>query len=83
MKTEMIGLALLLSLYAGLTDSWLSYLRPRDWEILIMEALLHVPENEEKTRTFRITILDDLPSPPAAFSACTNGCPKKEVGESK
>ncbi|XP_031402760.1 uncharacterized protein LOC116212337 isoform X2 [Punica granatum] len=59
-------------------DSWLSYLRPRDWEILIMEALLHVPENEEKLRTFRMTIMDDLPSPP---TACTNGCPTKVVGE--
>ncbi|KAK4801781.1 hypothetical protein SAY86_022268 [Trapa natans] len=64
-------------------DNWLSYLRPRDWEILIMEALLHVPDNDEKTQTFRMTILDDLPSSPAACSACINDCPRKEVSESK
>ncbi|KAL2541702.1 hypothetical protein Adt_02680 [Abeliophyllum distichum] len=37
-------------------DSWFSFLRPRDWEILIMEALLHVPGNEEKQQTFRISV---------------------------
>ncbi|XP_076901905.1 uncharacterized protein LOC143556489 [Bidens hawaiensis] len=29
-------------------ESWLSFFRPRYWEILIMDALLHVPENEDK-----------------------------------
>ncbi|GKC01585.1 putative G3BP-like protein isoform X1 [Tanacetum coccineum] len=28
-------------------ESWLSFFRPRDWEILIMEALLHVPGKEQ------------------------------------
>ncbi|KAL3728738.1 hypothetical protein ACJRO7_033340 [Eucalyptus globulus] len=51
-------------------DTWLSFLRPRDWEILIMEALLHVPENEEKQRTFRISLSDDLPAPDC--NACTS-----------
>ncbi|XP_076910190.1 uncharacterized protein LOC143567741 [Bidens hawaiensis] len=49
-------------------DSWLPFFRPHDWEILIMEALLHVPENEDKNKTFRIRISDDM-SPPA-FQPC-------------
>lgn len=53
-------------------ENWLSFFRPRDWEILIMEALLHVPENEEKNRTFRIRISDDI-SPPAC-QPCVTGC---------
>ncbi|KAG5567365.1 hypothetical protein RHGRI_002802 [Rhododendron griersonianum] len=49
-------------------DTWYSFLLPRDWEVLIMEALLHVPSNEEKQRTFRINLLDNIPSP--ATVAC-------------
>ncbi|CAL0309794.1 unnamed protein product [Lupinus luteus] len=37
-------------------DSWSSYLVPRDWEILIMDALLHVPGNDEQNRTLRINV---------------------------
>lgn len=37
-------------------DSWLSILRPQDWEILMMEALLHIPGSEQEGRTFRITV---------------------------
>lgn len=51
-------------------DNWFSFFRPRDWEILIMEALLHVPANEEKHRTFRISLSDNL----SASSACTADC---------
>ncbi|KAI3470739.1 hypothetical protein Pfo_027402 [Paulownia fortunei] len=50
-------------------DSWSSFLWPRDWEILIMEALLHVPGNEKKQQTFRISVSDNLPPP--ACNACT------------
>ncbi|KAF3961927.1 hypothetical protein ACB098_12G143600 [Castanea mollissima] len=50
-------------------DSWFSFLRPRDWEILIMEALLHVPANDEKHQTLRISLSDFLSSP--ACEACT------------
>ncbi|KAA8550701.1 hypothetical protein F0562_002385 [Nyssa sinensis] len=51
-------------------DTWFSFLRPRDWEILIMEALLHVPANEEKQQTFRISISNNFPPP--ACNACTD-----------
>ncbi|XP_010264861.1 PREDICTED: uncharacterized protein LOC104602759 [Nelumbo nucifera] len=51
-------------------DSWFSILRSRDWDILIMEALLHVPGNEEKQQTFRVSVLDNIPPPP--FKECTS-----------
>ncbi|XP_027161176.1 uncharacterized protein LOC113762102 isoform X1 [Coffea eugenioides] len=51
-------------------DSWFSFLRPRDWEILLMEALLHVPGNDEKQQTFRISVSDYLPPPPSPVPAC-------------
>ena len=52
-------------------DSWYSFLRSRDWEILIMEALLHAPANEEKQQTFRISLTDNLSAPdPNACVAC-------------
>nr|GLL27949.1 uncharacterized protein LOC109148148 [Ipomoea trifida] len=60
-------------------DTWMSFLRPRDWEILIMEALLHVPGKEEKQQTFRITVLDDLP-PPTACVSCPD--PKSQKSDS-
>ncbi|XP_073304978.1 uncharacterized protein [Primulina huaijiensis] len=40
-------------------DTWFSFLRPREWEILIMEALLHVPGNEKKEQTYRISVSDN------------------------
>lgn len=52
-------------------DAWFPYFRPRDWEILIMEALLHVPTNEEKQQTFRISLSDSItPSPCKACTDC-------------
>uniref|UniRef100_A0A5B7BT00 Mitochondrial import inner membrane translocase subunit Tim21 n=1 Tax=Davidia involucrata TaxID=16924 RepID=A0A5B7BT00_DAVIN len=51
-------------------DTWFSFLRSRDWEILIMEALLHVPTNEEKQQTFRISLSDNFSAP--ACKACTD-----------
>lgn len=51
-------------------DTWYSFILPRDWEVLIMEALLHVPSNEEKQKTFRISLLDDIPPPVSV--ACTD-----------
>ncbi|KAJ7972585.1 Cytochrome oxidase assembly protein [Quillaja saponaria] len=50
-------------------DSWFSFLRSHDWDILIMDALLHVPGNEEKNQTMRITLADNFP--PTSCTACT------------
>lgn len=63
-------------------DSWYSYIRPRNWEILMMDALLHVPGNDEKQQTFRISISDSAPSP--ACVACTaSSCTREENPEKK
>ncbi|KAL6217615.1 hypothetical protein ACLB2K_010832 [Fragaria x ananassa] len=48
-------------------DSWMSYFISRNWDILIMDALLHIPENEEKKQTIRITI----PEPACTSPACS------------
>ncbi|KAB1208782.1 hypothetical protein CJ030_MR6G006800 [Morella rubra] len=55
-------------------DSWFSFIRPRDWDILIMDALLHVPGNDEKHQTTRISISD---FPPLACTACTDCKPQE------
>lgn len=53
-------------------DSWLSFLRNhRDWEILVMEALVHIPSNEGKQQTMRISVSDNFPLA-AAGPACTD-----------
>ncbi|CAH9111587.1 unnamed protein product [Cuscuta epithymum] len=57
-------------------DTWISFFRPRAWEILIMEALVHVPGNQEKQQTFRITVSDDVP-PPTACVTCPDFRSKK------
>ncbi|KAJ9697044.1 hypothetical protein PVL29_009001 [Vitis rotundifolia] len=62
-------------------DTWYSFLRSRDWEILIMEALLHVPANEEKQQTFRISLLDNLSTP--ASKACTDCLAQKSEAPEK
>ncbi|KAL5792674.1 hypothetical protein ACOSP7_001268 [Xanthoceras sorbifolium] len=62
-------------------DSWLSFLRPRDWDILIMDALLHVPANEEKQQTMRISLLDSLS--PSACTACTECRPQESQNPEK
>lgn len=54
-------------------DSWSSFFLPRDWEILVMDALLHVPGNEEKHQTLRINLSPKL-SPSIACTDCV-ACP--------
>lgn len=43
-----------------------------------MEALLHVPGNDEKRQTFRISVSDHLPPQPRvpACKACTISTPQ-------
>ncbi|KAB2021894.1 hypothetical protein CXB51_017115 [Gossypium anomalum] len=62
-------------------DNWYSYVLPRDWEILIMEALLYVPGNEEKQQTLRISLLENAPSP--ACVACTECKPQQSENQEK
>lgn len=56
-------------------DTWSSFFLPRDWNILIMDALLHVPGNEEKNQTLRINLSHKL-SPSTACTDCV-ACPSK------
>ncbi|GFP87740.1 hypothetical protein PHJA_000917700 [Phtheirospermum japonicum] len=67
------GMFQLKAVHSG-DDSWFSYLWPPDWEILVMEALLHVPANEERQRTYRISVSDYPSSPPPACKTCTAAC---------
>ncbi|EYU19911.1 hypothetical protein ABFS82_06G076200 [Erythranthe guttata] len=54
-------------------DTWFSILRARDWEILMMEALLHVPTKEKNEQTFRITVSDN---PPLDCKPCAASMPQ-------
>ncbi|KAK8557616.1 hypothetical protein V6N13_007973 [Hibiscus sabdariffa] len=51
-------------------DDWYSYFLPRDWEILIMEALLYVLGNEVKQQTLRISLLENAPPACIAGTEC-------------
>lgn len=53
-------------------DTWLTFLRPQDWNILIMDALLHIPGNEEKQQTVKIILSDNTPD----CEACVQ-CPSQ------
>ncbi|GAB2211508.1 hypothetical protein Drorol1_Dr00024823 [Drosera rotundifolia] len=50
-------------------DSWLSFFRPRDFHILVMDAVLNIPANEKSQRTMKIDLLDNLGS--SELKACT------------
>ncbi|KAL9300052.1 putative cytochrome oxidase assembly protein [Arabidopsis thaliana] len=39
-------------------DSMFGFLQQRDWDILIMDALVHVPSNEGPQQTLRINVTD-------------------------
>ncbi|CAH8387884.1 unnamed protein product [Eruca vesicaria subsp. sativa] len=43
-------------------DSLFGFLQQRDWDILIMEAHVHVPSNDGPQQTLRIEISDFRPS---------------------
>ncbi|KAI9122267.1 hypothetical protein K1719_006956 [Acacia pycnantha] len=51
-------------------DTWSSFFFPGDWEILVMDALLHVPGNEEKSQTLRIDLSERLPTSCTACAEC-------------
>ncbi|CAH8362575.1 unnamed protein product [Eruca vesicaria subsp. sativa] len=42
-------------------DSLFGFLQQRDWDILIMEALVHVPSDDGPQQTLRIEISDFRP----------------------
>ncbi|KAL2900281.1 Neutral trehalase [Bienertia sinuspersici] len=54
-------------------DSWSTFFQSRDFQILILDAVLYVPGNEETQRNVKINIADNIPSP--SSQACTR-CPE-------
>ncbi|CAM8931573.1 hypothetical protein QQ045_022133 [Rhodiola kirilowii] len=44
--------------------TWFPFIKARDWEILVLEAQLNVPDSEENQQTIRVTITDSSFSPP-------------------
>ncbi|KAF9612320.1 hypothetical protein IFM89_038923 [Coptis chinensis] len=65
----------------GDDHTWVSFLRPQDWDILIMDAQLHVPANEEKHQTFRISVSDSIA--PCASEECTRNISQESVNPDK
>lgn len=54
----------LCALFLGIEDSMFGFLQQRDWDILIMDALVHVPSNEGPQQTLRINVSNIVdPSP--------------------
>uniref|UniRef100_A0ACD5UW52 Uncharacterized protein n=1 Tax=Avena sativa TaxID=4498 RepID=A0ACD5UW52_AVESA len=47
-------------------ESWFSFLKLSDWEILIMDAILDVSTEDGKRQTIRVTVPDNKAAPPAA-----------------
>ncbi|XP_068661402.1 uncharacterized protein [Aristolochia californica] len=45
-------------------NPWFSFLRPQEWEILIMDATLHVPGDKEN-QSFRVNLSDIPVHPPS------------------
>ncbi|XP_004493828.1 uncharacterized protein [Cicer arietinum] len=58
-------------------DTWSSFFLARDWDILIMDALLHVPGNEEKHQSLRINLSDKLSPSCTPCTACV-ACPSEK-----
>ncbi|XP_074563256.1 uncharacterized protein LOC141819898 [Curcuma longa] len=47
-------------------ETTFSFLSHNDWDILILDALVHVPSNDEKHQTVRISVTDNCPLPNAS-----------------
>ncbi|KAK1284288.1 hypothetical protein QJS10_CPB21g00234 [Acorus calamus] len=61
-------------------STWFSLSRYLDWDILMLEALVTVPEKDVEHRTFRVSLMENYP--PAAIPNCT-ACVPGDSGELK
>ncbi|KAK1260999.1 hypothetical protein QJS04_geneDACA002224 [Acorus gramineus] len=61
-------------------STWFSLSRYRDWDILMLEALVTVPEKDVEHRTFRVSLMENYS--PAAIPNCT-ACVPGDSGELK
>ncbi|CAN8257535.1 unnamed protein product [Cochlearia groenlandica] len=59
-------------------DSLFGFLQQRDWDILIMDALVHIPTNEGPQQTLRINVSDSV-----APWACTDYKPSEPEEQEK
>uniref|UniRef100_A0A0E0NL52 Uncharacterized protein n=1 Tax=Oryza rufipogon TaxID=4529 RepID=A0A0E0NL52_ORYRU len=62
-------------------DGVLSFLRHHDWDILVMEAHLHVPSDDDKQKTLKINLID-CPDHPSRVSDCESIPWEREEQES-
>jgi hypothetical protein len=52
-------------------ESWFSFLKQSDWDILIMDAILDVSTKDGKRQTIRVTVpKNNSAHPPADCKAC-------------
>ncbi|KAL0803107.1 hypothetical protein Bca101_058283 [Brassica carinata] len=61
--------------FLGTEDSLFGFLQQRDWDILIMDALVHVPSNDGPQQTLRIDI--SVFAPPSAATDYKSSEPEK------
>ncbi|XP_020529210.1 uncharacterized protein LOC18444173 isoform X2 [Amborella trichopoda] len=54
----------------GNDDSWFTFLHPRDWDILIMDAMVHNRTSQDPQQTFRISLSDGLQPKPVECKEC-------------
>ncbi|KAJ4747139.1 cytochrome oxidase complex assembly protein [Rhynchospora pubera] len=53
-------------------ENWLSFLGHRDWEILIMDAILSIPSKEGNIQSIRVSIPNNMAPPPADCKPCNS-----------
>ncbi|OAY68628.1 hypothetical protein ACMD2_12895 [Ananas comosus] len=55
-------------------DTWFSFLQHRQWDILLMDAILDVPSNDGNHQMLKVTVADSStppPPPPVDCKECT------------
>uniref|UniRef100_A0A0D3FAM3 Uncharacterized protein n=1 Tax=Oryza barthii TaxID=65489 RepID=A0A0D3FAM3_9ORYZ len=67
--------------FCSADDGVLSFLRHHDWDILVMEAHLHVPSDDDKQKTLKINLID-CPDHPSRVSDCESIPWEREEQES-
>ncbi|PKA58776.1 hypothetical protein AXF42_Ash000869 [Apostasia shenzhenica] len=60
-------------------DNWFSFMQHQTWDILVMDALLHVPSNNEREQALRISLTENITSP-KPLADC-KACATPDAGE--
>ncbi|OAY68637.1 hypothetical protein ACMD2_12900 [Ananas comosus] len=53
-------------------DTWFSFLQHRQWDILLMDAILDVPSNDGNHQMLKVTVTDSSTPPPPPPSIARN-----------